>query len=114
LGANRGGHVEATDPDLESAARREVAEEVGLRELEPLTLANALFDVDVHVIPTRKSEPSHEHFDVRFAFVSRTLDFAGSEEVADVRWVALDDVRRGSPATGRCCAQSKNCARSFV
>lgn len=87
-----GGHVEATDADLASAARREVAEEVGLGELDSFAKDNALFDVDIHIIPARKSEPAHEHFDARFAFVARTRDFARTEEVADVRWVPLDRV----------------------
>ena len=87
-----GGHIDSIDPDLESAARREVAEEVGLRELQPLTASRALFDIDIHAIPARKDEPRHEHFDVRFAFVAATRDFQRSEEVADARWVALDNV----------------------
>jgi 8-oxo-dGTP pyrophosphatase MutT (NUDIX family) len=88
-----GGHIDATDLDLESAARREVAEEVGLRELEALLPNSALFDLDIHAIPARKDEPAHEHFDVRFAFVARTLSFERSEEVADVRWVPLAEAR---------------------
>ena len=87
-----GGHVDATDPDLETAARREVAEEVGLSELESLTASGTIFDVDIHPIPARKDEPAHEHFDVRFAFVARTREFRRSEEVADMRWVPLDSV----------------------
>jgi 8-oxo-dGTP pyrophosphatase MutT (NUDIX family) len=87
-----GGHVEASDADLASAARREVAEEVGLGELDSLGTDGALFDVDIHTIPARKSEPAHEHFDARFAFVARTRDFARTEEVADVRWVPLERV----------------------
>jgi 8-oxo-dGTP pyrophosphatase MutT (NUDIX family) len=85
-----GGHIDATDVDLESAARREVSEEVGLGELEPLTADGELFDVDIHAIPAHKQEPEHEHFDVRFAFVAQSRSFLVSEEVADVRWVALD------------------------
>jgi 8-oxo-dGTP pyrophosphatase MutT (NUDIX family) len=84
-----GGHVEPTDAGLVSAARREVAEEVGLGELDSFAKDSALFDVDIHSIPARKSEPAHEHFDARFAFVARTRDFARTEEVADVRWVPL-------------------------
>lgn len=84
-----GGHVDETDADLESAARREVAEEVGLGVLEPLMTCGELFDVDIHAIPAHQREPAHEHFDVRFAFVARTRDFQVSEEVAEVRWVAL-------------------------
>ena len=87
-----GGHVDATDSDLEAAARREVEEEVGLADLEALTERGALFDVDIHTIPARRDEPAHEHFDVRFAFVARTRDFERTEEVADVRWVRLGEV----------------------
>jgi 8-oxo-dGTP pyrophosphatase MutT (NUDIX family) len=89
-----GGHVEGTDLELESAARREVAEEVGLRNLQPLLASGVLFDVDIHAIPARKAEPQHEHFDVRFAFVAETRDFELSEEVIDVRWLPLADVSR--------------------
>ena len=88
-----GGHIDAPDLDLESAARREVAEEVGLRDLQPLLESGVLFDVDIHAIPARKDEPSHEHFDVRFVFVAQTRDFERSEEVADVRWLPLGEVQ---------------------
>src|ERR1700709_1998729 len=71
-----GGHVEASDADLASAARREVAERVGGGGLASLGPDVALSDVDTHAIPARKSEPAHEHFDTRFAFVARTRDFA--------------------------------------
>ena len=88
-----GGHVEAGDSDLQSAARREVLEEVGLGQLTPFANnASPLFDVDIHLIPTRKADPAHEHFDVRFAFVAPTRDLVHSEEVADLRWVPLAEV----------------------
>jgi len=91
-----GGHVEPTDDDLIAAARREVLEEVGLGELESITTAAAslVFDVDIHPIPARKTEPAHEHFDVRFAFVAKTRELVRSEEVADLRWVPLSAVER--------------------
>lgn len=88
-----GGHVEATDTDLRSAARREVLEEVGLGDLTPIAHgASPLFDVDIHLIPARKVDPAHEHFDVRFAFVAPTRTLVHSEEVADLRWVPLTEV----------------------
>jgi 8-oxo-dGTP pyrophosphatase MutT (NUDIX family) len=88
-----GGHIDTTDLDLESATRREVGEEVGLHDLEALLPGGALFDVDIHAIPARKDEPAHEHFDVRFALVARTRSFERSMEVADVRWVPLNEAR---------------------
>ena len=90
-----GGHVEASDPDLMSAARREVLEEVGLGELESFASGDsALFDLDIHQIPARKAEPEHEHFDVRFAFVAGAQSLVASDEVADLRWVPLSQVER--------------------
>lgn len=91
-----GGHVEPADADLLAAARREVLEEVGLAELEPLqgNRGSLLFDVDIHVIPARKADPAHEHFDVRFAFVAKTRELVHSEEVADLRWVPLNAVEQ--------------------
>jgi 8-oxo-dGTP pyrophosphatase MutT (NUDIX family) len=89
-----GGHVDADDPDLSAAARREVEEEIGLSALEPWTSGGGeIFDLDIHVIPARKAEPLHEHFDVRFAFLSASRTLRPSEEVLDARWLPLNDVR---------------------
>lgn len=85
-----GGHVEPTDPDLLAAARREVAEETGLTGLDLLT--PGIFDLDVHEIPARRTAPSHEHFDVRFAFVSKTLEHQAASDALDALWVTWADV----------------------
>jgi len=87
-----GGHIDAEDVNLEQTARREVEEEVGLPALVPFGEGGALFDVDIHEIPARKSDPAHEHFDARFAFVASTKTLVRSEEVADLRWVPLANV----------------------
>jgi 8-oxo-dGTP pyrophosphatase MutT (NUDIX family) len=85
-----GGHVEAGDVDLEAAARREVAEEVGL--VIPDGPPAPIFDLDVHAIPQRKNEPAHEHFDVRFCLQAPTRDFLVGDEVADARWIELSKI----------------------
>ena len=57
-----GGHSDG-DPDTAAVALREAREESGLGVR---LLSKALFDVDVHLIPARKEDPEHHHYDVRF------------------------------------------------
>jgi 8-oxo-dGTP pyrophosphatase MutT (NUDIX family) len=84
-----GGHVEPDDPDVVYAARREVAEEVGCRDVEA---DGRILDVDVHDIPARPDEAAHAHFDVRFLLVARRRDIEVSAEVREARWVPLAEV----------------------
>jgi 8-oxo-dGTP pyrophosphatase MutT (NUDIX family) len=86
-----GGHVDPDDADLEAAARREVLEEVGLAELD--RVGDGPFDLDVHVIPARKVDPEHRHFDVRFLFRSPTREVQAGSDAKAAQWVALDRVR---------------------
>jgi 8-oxo-dGTP pyrophosphatase MutT (NUDIX family) len=67
-----GGHIDPGDESLAAAARREVAEEVGL-DLPP-SVEGAVFDLDIHAIPARKSP---------------TRSIATNHEVADARWAPL-------------------------
>ena len=85
-----GGHVEPEDVSLEAAARREADEEVGLGALE--LAYPGIFDVDIHDIPAYSTQPAHQHFDVRFLFVSPTREVRSSSEAKDARWTRLDDV----------------------
>jgi 8-oxo-dGTP pyrophosphatase MutT (NUDIX family) len=86
-----GGHVEATDADPCATARREVLEEVGIGNL-PRASGGGVFDIDIHPIPARPSEPEHEHFDLRFLFVAPSPTFIRTNEVADVKWVPLTEL----------------------
>ena len=85
-----GGHVEGDDRDLIASARREVLEEVGLHDLD--LVHDGILDLDVHSIPARTREPRHEHFDVRFLFAAPTRTLVANDEVADARWVQLDEI----------------------
>lgn len=82
-----GGHTDG-DTDVRRSALREALEESGLTSLR---LANpAIYDVDVHVIPARGSEPAHQHYDIRFAFIAdRTEPLVVSAESHDLAWRAI-------------------------
>ena len=81
-----GGHVEPEDADLESAARREVEEEIGLTNL----LSLGMFDLDIHTFPDQADQPTHLHFDVRYAFRSESAAIhAGEHEAA---WIPLTEI----------------------
>lgn len=83
-----GGHLEPGDASVEDGARREVAEEIGLTDLEPL----GLVDVDVHQIPARGGEPAHLHHDLRFGFVASVWDLDAGDGVLEARWMPIDDL----------------------
>lgn len=83
-----GGHVEPADSDLRAAARREVAEEVDIRDLSE----GMLIDVDVHAIPATQAEPAHEHFDVRFLFVVDSGTPRPGDGVRRARWFTFGDL----------------------
>lgn len=86
-----GGHVDPEDADILTAARREVLEETGLRDVRLLGPIS-LLDVDVHPIPAHAAEPAHEHFDIRFLFRSPERALIDSDEVLGARWVPLPEV----------------------
>ena len=84
-----GGHVDDEDTDVVAAARREVAEEVGLTDVD---CDGRIFDVDVHDIPARGDEPGHAHFDLRFLMVARNRRVQAASDALDVRWVPIPEM----------------------
>lgn len=85
-----GGHADG-DHDILSVAMKEAEEETGLDPLESVN--EAIFDLDVHPIPARGSDPEHLHYDVRFA-IRHSGDgaFVVSEESHDLAWVPLEQL----------------------
>lgn len=82
-----GGHVEADDDGPASAAQREAQEETGLNDLK----VHNLFDVDVHTIPARRSEPEHLHFDVRYLLIVEDLPSLEGAET-EARWFSVEEL----------------------
>ncbi len=82
-----GGHIEKEDPSPLQAALRESAEESQLRDLTPLY--KGPIDLDIHGIPGRGNEPAHDHYDIRYAFMTSTPDQATlSEESTGMQWLS--------------------------
>lgn len=101
-----GGHSDG-NPLTHEVSLREVEEESGLVSIsmfEPLraaAVANDLptrpipFDFDYHLIPARKNEPEHIHYDVRYVVIAdNTQPPVISEESKDLRWISLSEARR--------------------
>jgi 8-oxo-dGTP pyrophosphatase MutT (NUDIX family) len=83
-----GGHSDG-ESDTVQVALREAREESGLRTE---ILDESVFDLDVHEIPARKSDPAHYHFDVRFALRALDRDYTVSDESLDLAWVPIAEL----------------------
>lgn len=85
-----GGHSDG-DPDTLSVAYREAQEESGLNSLK--AFSQEIFDLDIHSIPERGSEPEHLHYDVRFLFVAnREESLLMTPESKYLQWIELERV----------------------
>lgn len=88
-----GGHCEPGESVPEAAAR-ETLEETGV---QAAPLDACIFDIDVHPIPARGSEPAHGHYDVRYLLVAEPGETTVSDESRAVEWVSLDEAVRRNP-----------------
>ena len=84
-----GGHSDG-DSNTLRVASREAAEESGL---SVSILSDLIFDIDIHTIPARGTEPEHKHYDVRFVFeADETKQLVVSDESNELRWVPLAQI----------------------
>jgi 8-oxo-dGTP pyrophosphatase MutT (NUDIX family) len=90
-----GGHADG-DADLAAVALREAQEESGLAGVRIVT--SEIFDLDRHLIPARKDEPAHWHYDVRFVIEADPAEpLVVTSESKDLAWVDLAEVARLNP-----------------
>lgn len=90
-----GGHADG-ESDLLGVALREAREESGLTRLRPVS--TAIFDVDRHWIPPRKTEPGHYHYDLRFMIEADPGEpLVVSNESKDLAWVEISRVTALNP-----------------
>jgi 8-oxo-dGTP pyrophosphatase MutT (NUDIX family) len=86
-----GGHSDG-DPDSFAVAMREAMEESGL-VVTPIT--TEIFDVDIHPIPARGTDPEHAHYDARYAFrIVGSETFTKSDESHALEWVPITAIER--------------------
>ena len=86
-----GGHIEQMDQSPLDAAIREAREESSLNDLQ--LIHKGPIDLDIHTIPSRPSEAEHEHFDIRFAFLTSSPGLAKlSNESSGLKWLGGDQL----------------------
>lgn len=85
-----GGHADG-DPDIIRVAIREATEESGLSSIE--LLSDQIFDIDIHTIPARKTEPEHLHYDIRFLFqADEQVPLIVNRESKELAWLSKDQL----------------------
>lgn len=90
-----GGHADG-DGDLLAVALREAREESGLAQVR--AVSPAIFDLDRHWIPARKTDPGHYHYDLRFMIEADPAEpIVISSESKDLAWVELARVTSLNP-----------------
>lgn len=90
-----GGHCDG-DPDVLRVAMKETEEETGVKVR---SVDTGIFDVDVHSIPARPSEPSHFHYDIRFLLEADPLEeITRNAEAKEVSWVPMQEVALYNPS----------------
>jgi 8-oxo-dGTP pyrophosphatase MutT (NUDIX family) len=90
-----GGHADG-DPDLLAVALREAREESGLTRLR--VVSPAIFDLDRHWIPARKTESGHWHYDLRFVIEAEPAEsLVVTNESKDLTWVEVGRVTSLNP-----------------
>ncbi len=89
-----GGHADGqAEPSL--VALREAREESGMQAFDWATFQGKLvpLDIDVHLIPSRGSEPAHEHHDLRYLLIAPSDEpVRVSDESHDLRWFTPDEL----------------------
>lgn len=84
-----GGHADGEE-DLARVALVEAEEESGL---QGLVLEGGIFDLDRHLIPARKADPDHFHYDVRYVVrATGGEDYVVGDESHDLAWRRIEDL----------------------
>lgn len=92
-----GGHWDSEDPNPWTVAQREAEEETGVEIARALHIdpdrPHIPLEINTHLIPENpaKNEPTHYHYDFRYAFVAVNDVVTPQEtEVVDIAWIPVD------------------------
>lgn len=104
-----GGHVEITDKNFMNTALRELEEETGFTNVIPIKADSSNpklpIDIDVHIIPNnkKKREPSHKHFDLRYAFVllDDNQKKIKEDEIGSILWKSIAELKQSDQSLAR-------------
>ena len=87
-----GGHCDG-DEDVLRVAQRETFEECGIERL--IVASSCPFDLDIHEIPARETEPAHWHYDVRYVLIApEGALHTASAESKELRWFTSNEMER--------------------
>jgi len=90
-----GGHADG-ELDPLAVALREGREESGLTRLR--AVSKEVFDLDRHLIPARKTEPGHWHYDIRFMIEADPDEpLLISDESHDLAWIEIARMSEYNP-----------------
>ena len=85
-----GGHADG-ESTVQNVALREACEESGLSMLQLVDAS--IFDIDIHLIPARKSEAAHYHYDVRYLIQAKGDEaLTVSDESHDLAWFSAAEI----------------------
>lgn len=94
-----GGHIIKEDNTILDAAKREVKEEIGIKDIKVININNnelILIDIDIHNIAYNKKLdlPPHYHFDFRYFFsVDEIKEVILDNESEDYKWISLEEIK---------------------
>lgn len=90
-----GGHADG-ESNLHKSAMKEATEESGLTGI--VFYMDNIFDVDIHLIPARKLEPAHYHYDIRFLMeADKHAPLIINHESKELTWMHIDRVIQVNP-----------------
>lgn len=85
------------DIDIENVAIRELEEEAGIF-IKKSDLLENFIDLDLQIIPERKKEIEHFHYDIRFVVkIEENIKFEKQEiEVNDIKWFSIEELEKNN------------------